>query len=112
MPLFALFALNGCSTPFDPAATSYVIMEADRPFLRDLEAISKAHGLTPWVGSATPDHGPTMHVLEAQGHFLRLWAQNNTLSAHECGGDNDEAGADPNQFVVTVHLTCRHSSYH
>lgn len=94
--------LVACGAQSDPRATTYVVLDSAHvdTFLSDLAALSKTHGLTPNVGSATPDRGPTLHVFEARGRFLRLWAQNTLLSPGTCGAQ--EAQNDPNQFILSV----------
>ena len=96
--------ISGCSTPNDADATIYVILDSthSETFLNDLSILSRAQGMTPVTGSATPDAGPTLHVLEARGNMLRLWAQNIPLSAGECGSTSVEATVDPYQFFVSV----------
>jgi hypothetical protein len=96
--------LVACDTRADPRATAYVILKPtqEQTFLDDLDSLSRVHGLTPKTGSATPDRGVTLHVLEARGALLRLWAQNVPLSPGECGDSNSEATVDPGQFIVMV----------
>jgi hypothetical protein len=95
--------LAGCSTSDDPAATKYVVLNENQQqmFLSELSALSKAHGLTAAIGSATSDQGQTVHVLEARGRFLRLWAQNLPLSPGTCGTGR-EPEPDPNQFILII----------
>jgi hypothetical protein len=102
--LFALAALHGCSTSFDPEATSYVIMDSNKQetFLSDLDAVSRAHGLTTAIARIDMGGGSIMHVFEARGSLLRVWAQNGTLSAEECGNTAGAPSADPNEFVLAV----------
>jgi hypothetical protein len=92
--------LVACGTTDDRRATTYVVMSPTRvnTFLDDLSALSKTHGLTPSIGSATSDQGRTLHVLEARGKFLRLWAQNLPLDPGACGDNEFDAG----QFLISV----------
>jgi hypothetical protein len=100
----ALGLFCGCSNPFSVDATYYIVMRSDQQeaFLTELTALSKAHGLVPYTSSVTSDRGYTMHVLEATGHFMRLWTQNGTLSPGECGSDKKEPSVDSNEFILAV----------
>jgi hypothetical protein len=100
----ALGAFCGCSNPFSADATYYIVMRSDRQeaFITELTAISKAHGLVPYTSRVTSDRGYTMHVLEATGHFMRLWTQNGTLSPGECGSDKKAPSVDSNEFILAV----------
>jgi hypothetical protein len=74
-------------------------------FTRDLGEIVVRHGLAPKLGQATDDRGNTIHVLEATGHWLRLWAQNVPASGSEdpsiCGS-HTETYTDPGQYVIVI----------
>jgi hypothetical protein len=97
--VYGHFLFNGM--PYDPNASTYVTIDpkdTDR-FLSDLGEISKDHGLTPWRGSATPDHGRTLYVFEATGLGLNIWSQNVTMSGHECA-QFPGVGSDPGQFTL------------
>jgi hypothetical protein len=100
LPLVAV----GCSMAYDPKATMYIVFEPERTdkFLSDLADIAKSHKLDPWTANATPDVGATLHILEAKGRALRIWATNVPLSQEECPG-HFGIGNDPGQFMVTVH---------
>jgi hypothetical protein len=71
-------------------------------FLSDLGALSRSHGLTTAVVGIDMGSGFSMHVFEARGGFLRVWAQNGTLSARECGNTVGRPSPDPNEFILAV----------
>jgi len=101
--LFAASLMTGCSSPRDPNATVYVVMDAQRAkaFVADLMAVSTRRGLSAHSGSATSDTGVVLMVVEAQSASMRLWAQNLPLSPGECTKHN-ESEVDPGQFIVSV----------
>jgi hypothetical protein len=99
--VYGHFLFNGM--PYDPSASTYVTIspkDTDR-FLEDLGAIANLHGLTPSRGSATPDNGRTLYVLEAAGRGLSIWSQNVPLSGNECA-ELPTMGPDPGQFAIYV----------
>jgi hypothetical protein len=95
--------VSGCSMANDPNATTYVIIDpADTErLMNDLTAISKAHGLTPYRSSASPEVGRTYYYLEASGRALNIWVQNMPLSGEECP-EHRNPGPDSGQFIVVV----------
>jgi hypothetical protein len=77
-------------------------------FNQDLALITKRHGLTPHLGQATDDQGHTLYVLEANGHWMRVWSQNVDLTGHENAatcGIYFEAHPDPGQYTVYLQTT-------
>jgi hypothetical protein len=100
--VYGYFLANGMQ--FDPHATTYVTIkpeDTDR-FLKDLSAIARARNLTPSIGSATRDNGPTLHVFDGHGRALHIWAQNTLLGAHQCS-DSSEPQNDPGQFLLRTY---------
>ena len=90
----------------ETTATIYVLAPQEGVrFSDDLAVIVKRHGLTPNPGHRTDDHGRTFWVVEANGHWMRLWSTNIPLSGLEsvalCGR-YAEGGPDPGQYIVTI----------
>ena len=87
----------------DPAATTYVTIDPNHTqrLLEDLSDIARAHNLTPWSESVTPNDGGPLYLFDGNGRALNIWAQNMTLSGRECP-EFPSAGSDPGQFQVVV----------
>ena len=92
----------------DEQASMYAVVPSSKSasrFDQDLASLAKRHGLTPKLGQATDDKGHTLHVLEARGRGMRLWAENAPLSGAESPttcGRYVEAHPDPGQYYVTA----------
>lgn len=59
--------------------------------------------MNPQLGQSTDDRGRTLYVLEARGHGIKLWGQNqpldpplNSSSPSACG----DYGLDPGQYTI------------
>ncbi len=108
--LAALFALalsmTACVSNGD-AVFVYVLTPRLKAvqFTDDLGKIANRYGLTPNPGRSTDDRGLTYYVMEATGHWLRLWSTNMPLSGQEnpdlCG-HYSEGHPDPGQYALSV----------
>jgi hypothetical protein len=108
--ILMLFALGlllvaSCVPPRGGGDRFYVVVRPEETgrFLDALVSIAKGEGLHSNVGQATNDKGEVLHVVEAEGHGVRLWAQNVLLIGNEdptvCGV-HEEPYSDPAQFIV------------
>ena len=86
---------SGHSTP------TYAIAPSDREgsaFTHDLAALGVRNGLSPRLGRSTDsDPSRTLYVLEAHGHWMRIWSQN-----VEVCDFNGSPRPDPRQYVIFV----------
>jgi len=104
--LVALAVFTSSCSRNDQYSEIYVLIEPAQTvrLTNAIKTLAHEQGLDAWETQATDDRDRTMHVVEAKGHFVKLWAQNmpiNTLEDSRCAALGD-AEVDPGQFVVSV----------